>query len=242
MPVACARARGYPCRPPAAGHRAVRRVAGVDRLDPCRADLGPRRRRRRRLLRLPGGHPGPSPAPGRRGPRPGRPDPTVARRGPPVARWRSTPPTTDERFDVALCVYVIEHVEAPGPFLEAVRSLLRGRRVLLRGDAEPVALLRSGQCRRGPPRNRGLAAAPAPPRRADRGLPLPVRYRCNTIRQLRSTALDAGFRGSRVPGPRAGRDVRDVLPAGTPLGVPRLLPYDQSVGVTPSCTARCCFG
>ena len=33
-------------------------------------------------------------------------------------------PTTDERFDVALCVYVVEHVEAPGPFLEAIRSLL----------------------------------------------------------------------------------------------------------------------
>jgi 2-polyprenyl-3-methyl-5-hydroxy-6-metoxy-1,4-benzoquinol methylase len=28
-------------------------------------------------------------------------------------------PGAGERFDVALCVYVVEHVEAPGPFLEA---------------------------------------------------------------------------------------------------------------------------
>ena len=30
-------------------------------------------------------------------------------------------PEAQERFEVALCLYVIEHVEAPGPFLEAVR-------------------------------------------------------------------------------------------------------------------------
>ena len=48
-----------------------------------------------------------------------------------------------ERFDVALCVYVMEHVEAPGPFLEAVRSLLVDWGIVLRRDAEPVALLRS---------------------------------------------------------------------------------------------------
>ena len=35
-----------------------------------------------------------------------------------------TTPRRVVRFDVALCVYVVEHVESPGPFLEGVRSLL----------------------------------------------------------------------------------------------------------------------
>jgi SAM-dependent methyltransferase len=103
-------------------------------------------------------------------------------------------PTTDERFDVALCVYVLEHVEAPGPFLEAVRSLL----------------VDGGSCFGVTPNlwhYFGLASAVATRlgiadwllhrlRSAEliEAYHSPVRYRCNTVRQLHTTALDAGFR------------------------------------------------
>jgi SAM-dependent methyltransferase len=102
--------------------------------------------------------------------------------------------TAGERFDVALCVYVVEHVEAPGPFLEAVRSLL-----------EP-----GGSCFGVTPNlwhYFGLASAGAAragledwllrrlrPAELVEAYHSPVRYRCNTIRALRSTAIDAGFR------------------------------------------------
>jgi SAM-dependent methyltransferase len=103
---------------------------------------------------------------------------------------------TEERFDVALCVYVLEHVEAPGPFLEAVRSRL-----------EP-----GGSCFGVTPNlwhYFGLASAAAAragiedwllhrlrPAELIEAYHSPVRYRCNTIRRLRSTALDAGFRAA----------------------------------------------
>jgi SAM-dependent methyltransferase len=106
-------------------------------------------------------------------------------------------PTTDERFDVALCVYVLEHVEAPGPFLEAVRSLLPD----------------GGSCFGVTPNlwhYFGLASAAA----ARLGIAdwllhrlrsselieayhSPVRYRCNTMHQLHATAIDAGFHHAR---------------------------------------------
>jgi SAM-dependent methyltransferase len=100
---------------------------------------------------------------------------------------------TTEHFDMALCVYVMEHVEAPGPFLEAVRSRL-----------EP-----GGSCFGVTPNlwhYFGLASATAAragiedwllhrlrPAELIEAYHSPVRYRCNTIRRLRSTALDAGF-------------------------------------------------
>jgi SAM-dependent methyltransferase len=106
-------------------------------------------------------------------------------------------PTTDERFDVALCVYVMEHVEAPGRFLEAIRSLLRD----------------GGSCFGVTPNlwhYFGLASAAAARvgiedwllhrvRSAEliEAYHSPVRYRCNTVRQLHATALDAGFRRTR---------------------------------------------
>lgn len=105
-------------------------------------------------------------------------------------------PTTGERFDVALCVYVLEHVEAPGPFLEAIRSLLAP----------------GGSCFGVTPNlwhYFGLASALAaragiqewllrrlrPPELIE-AYHSPVRYRCNSITRLRATALDAGFRGA----------------------------------------------
>jgi SAM-dependent methyltransferase len=105
-------------------------------------------------------------------------------------------PVAGERFDVALCVYVMEHVEAPGPFLEAVRSLLVDggscfgvtpnlwhyfgliSAVSGRLGSEDWLLRRL--------RPRGLVEA----------YHFPVHYRCNTIRSLQSTARDAGFRAS----------------------------------------------
>ena len=104
-------------------------------------------------------------------------------------------PGAGERFDVALCVYVVEHVEAPAPFLEAIRSLL-----------EP-----GGSCFGVTPNlwhYFGLASATAArvgiedwllhqlrPAELIEAYHSPVRYRLNTVRRLRSTALAAGFRG-----------------------------------------------
>ena len=103
-------------------------------------------------------------------------------------------PTTDERFDVALCVYVMEHVEAPGAFLEAIKSLL----------------VPGGSCFGVTPNlwhYFGLASAVAArlgvqewvlrrlrPAELIEAYHSPVRYRCNTIARLGATALDAGFR------------------------------------------------
>jgi SAM-dependent methyltransferase len=103
-------------------------------------------------------------------------------------------PIAGERFDTALCVYVVEHVEAPGPFLEAVRSLL----------------VDGGRCFGVTPNlwhYFGLTSAAAARlgiqdwllhqvRPADliEAYHFPVHYRCNTIHKLRSTAMDAGFR------------------------------------------------
>jgi SAM-dependent methyltransferase len=104
--------------------------------------------------------------------------------------------TCDERFDVALCIYVLEHVEAPGPFLEAIRGLLAPG-----GSCFGVTpnmwhyfgLASAGAARTGIQewllrRLRAPALIEA--------YHSPVRYRCNTIARLRSTALDAGFRGA----------------------------------------------
>jgi SAM-dependent methyltransferase len=102
-------------------------------------------------------------------------------------------PCSSEPFDVALCVYVTEHVEAPGPFFQAIRSVLRP----------------GGSCFGVTPNLLhyfGLVSAAAT-RLGIEDLLLrkvrspdlieayhsPVRYRCNTVRRIRSTAMSAGF-------------------------------------------------
>jgi SAM-dependent methyltransferase len=103
---------------------------------------------------------------------------------------------TFDRFDLALCVYVVEHVDAPGPFFEAIRSLL----------------MPGGSCYGVTPNLRhyfGLASAVASragledrilrwvrPTQLVDAYHTPVRYRCNTIESLRTTGRDAGFRGA----------------------------------------------
>jgi SAM-dependent methyltransferase len=101
---------------------------------------------------------------------------------------------TKERFDVALCVYVMEHVEAPGPFLKAVRSVLvdggscfgvtpnRWHYFGLVGAASARLGIENRLLRR--LRSTELIEA----------YHFPVYYRCNSIHRLRSTATDAGFR------------------------------------------------
>ena len=105
-------------------------------------------------------------------------------------------PNARERFEVALCVYVMEHVEAPGPFLEAVRSLL----------------IDGGSCFGVTPNlwhYFGLVSAAASRLSIEDWLlhrvrsaelieayHFPVHYRCNTIHQLCSTATNAGFRSA----------------------------------------------
>ena len=105
-------------------------------------------------------------------------------------------PAAAERFDVALCVYVVEHVERPQAFFEAVRSVLGP----------------GGSCFGVTPNLLhyfGLISAAATRLRIEDWLlhkvrapdlieayHSPVRYRCNTTGQLRSAARRAGFRQS----------------------------------------------
>ena len=106
------------------------------------------------------------------------------------------PPHSSEPFDLALCVYVAEHVENPGPFFQAIRSVLRP----------------GGSCFGVTPNLLhyfGLVSAAATRLGIEDWLlhkvrspdlieayHSPVRYRCNTVRRIRSTALSAGFQQS----------------------------------------------
>lgn len=103
-----------------------------------------------------------------------------------------------EHFDVALCVYVAEHVEAPGPFLEAIRSVLRS----------------GGSCFGVTPNlwhYFGLTSAVASrlgiedwllhrvrPDELIEAYHSPVRYRLNTVGRIEETARDAGFQRVEV--------------------------------------------
>jgi SAM-dependent methyltransferase len=102
--------------------------------------------------------------------------------------------TTAERFDVALAVYVVEHVDHPDAFLRAVRSLLRP----------------DGSCFGITPNlwhYFGLISAAASRlgfedwllhrvRAAEliEAYHSPVRYRLNSLRRIRTVAQGAGFR------------------------------------------------
>jgi SAM-dependent methyltransferase len=100
---------------------------------------------------------------------------------------------TCERFDLALCVYVVEHVEAPGPFLEAVHSLLTpgGSCFGVTPNLWHYFGLASAVASRAGLEDRILHwVRPAPLIDAYHS---PVRYRCNTVHHIRTTALDAGF-------------------------------------------------
>ncbi len=101
---------------------------------------------------------------------------------------------TGETFDVALCVYVLEHVETPAAFLRSIRGLLRP----------------GGSCFGVTPNLLhyfGLLSAAAGrlgvedwllhrvrPHELIEAYHSPVRYRLNTVRALRSAAAGAGFR------------------------------------------------
>ena len=98
-----------------------------------------------------------------------------------------------ERFDLALCVYVLEHVEAPGPFFEAIHSLLvpGGSCFGVTPNLWHYFGLASVVASRTGLEDRILRRV-RPAQLVD-AYHTPVRYRCNTIRGLRATALDAGF-------------------------------------------------
>ena len=114
-------------------------------------------------------------------------------------------PTTAERFDVALCMYVIEHVEAPGAFLEAIRSLLAPG-----GSCFGVTpnlwhyfgLASAGAARA---RHPGVAAPAAAATRVDRGLSLARALPLQHHRPAASHCPRRRLPGRRVPGPRTGR-------------------------------------
>jgi SAM-dependent methyltransferase len=98
-----------------------------------------------------------------------------------------------ERFDIALCVYVAEHVETPGPFLEAIRSVLRpgGSCFGVTPNLWHYFGLTSAIAAR-----LGLEDWLLPKVRTDELIEAyhsPVRYRLNTIHRLDATARDAGF-------------------------------------------------
>jgi SAM-dependent methyltransferase len=111
----------------------------------------------------------------------------------------ATGPQTD-KFDVAVCLYVVEHVEHPLEFLSAIRSLLRD----------------GGACFGVTPNlwhYFGLTSAAAARLRAEDWLlhkvrpaelidayHSPVRYRMNTIRALSAKAEAAGFTSVEIRG------------------------------------------
>jgi SAM-dependent methyltransferase len=105
-------------------------------------------------------------------------------------------PLGDERFDVALCMYVAEHVEAPGPFLEAIRSRLQPW-----GSCFGVTpnlwhyfgLVSATTARIGV---EDWLLRQVRPAELIEAYHSPVRYRLNSVRRIRDTALAAGFRSA----------------------------------------------
>jgi SAM-dependent methyltransferase len=105
-------------------------------------------------------------------------------------------PVAAERFDVALCIYVVEHVERPQAFFEAVRSLLGpgGSCFGVTPNLLHYFGLASAAATRLGIEDRLLHKVRSPD--LIEAYHSPVRYRCNTTRQLRSAARRAGFRQS----------------------------------------------
>jgi 2-polyprenyl-3-methyl-5-hydroxy-6-metoxy-1,4-benzoquinol methylase len=101
---------------------------------------------------------------------------------------------TTERFELALCVYVVEHVEAPGPFFEAIHSLLTpgGSCFGITPNLWHYFGLASMLASRAGLEDRILRWVR--PAQLVEAYHSSVRYRCNTIRSLRATARAAGFR------------------------------------------------
>jgi SAM-dependent methyltransferase len=135
------------------------------------------------------------------------PDPTVRERpwldeahASTVEELSETTAPGGEGFDVAVCLYVVEHVEHPLDFMKAIRSLLK----------------EGGSCFGVTPNlwhYFGLASAAATrigvedwllhrvrPNELIEAYHSPVRYRMNTIRTLRETAGAAGFKSIEVRG------------------------------------------
>jgi SAM-dependent methyltransferase len=99
-----------------------------------------------------------------------------------------------ERFELALCVYVVEHVEQPTAFFAAIRSLLEdgGACVGVTPNLWHYFGLASAVAARVGLEDRILHLVR--PHELIEAYHSPVRYRCNTVRKLRATALSAGFR------------------------------------------------
>jgi SAM-dependent methyltransferase len=103
-------------------------------------------------------------------------------------------PSAVERFEVALCVYVVEHVATPGAFFEAVRSVLKPGGSCL--GITPNLLHYFGVVSAAATRigvEDWLLRRVRSPELIE-AYHSPVRYRCNTARRIRSTATAAGFR------------------------------------------------
>lgn len=98
-----------------------------------------------------------------------------------------------ERFDLALCVYVVEHVENPVAFFAAIRSLLNdgGTCVGVTPNLWHYFGLASAVATRAGLEDRILHLVR--PAELIEAYHSPVRYRCNTVRRLRRTAHAAGF-------------------------------------------------
>lgn len=99
-----------------------------------------------------------------------------------------------DRFDLALCIYVVEHADAPGPFFEAIHSLLSpgGSCFGVTPNLWHYFGLASAFASRTGLEDRILRWV-RPAHLVD-AYHSPVRYRCNTLRSLRATGLNAGFR------------------------------------------------
>ena len=104
------------------------------------------------------------------------------------------------RFDAAICVYVVEHVERPLEFLTAVRSLLSDGGACF--GVTPNLLHYFGLVSAAATRT-GLEdwlLGKVRPAELIEAYHSPVKYRMNTIRALSRTAAAAGFREVEVRG------------------------------------------
>jgi SAM-dependent methyltransferase len=101
--------------------------------------------------------------------------------------------TAAERFDVALCVYVVEHVERPSAFFEAVRSVLRpgGSCFGVTPNLLHYFGLTSAAATRLGIEDWLLRRVRSPD--LIEAYHSPVRYRCNTTWNIRAAARRGGF-------------------------------------------------
>ena len=122
-------------------------------------------------------------------------------------------PSHPGEFDVAMSVFVLEHVADPESFVDACAHVLRPAGPVVRADRAQVPLLRHVHLGHHPAARGGPAARA--PQGARRGGPLPLPHRVpdeHHDADLPPAGAVAGFDVGRVPHVRQARPLR-VVPA-----------------------------